>query len=222
MAKCDAPGCTKTKHYAAARGLPPQYCGAHAPLNWPNVVAKPCEEVGCLKVATFARLGEPASRASRCASHALPGWIDVVSKQCGVGGCTVRPHFGLPGGKATRCVTHADVGMLNLLNKRCGVDGCVKKPSFNLPGEKPLRCAPHASPGMVDVVNRRCEVAGCGKVNPSYGPPGGPKRFCAVHARDDDVLLTVRRPKGAPRVRRGRPPPPPPPELEPQEDGLLV
>ena len=117
MVRCSTPGCTKQRRYAPARGQPAQYCGAHAPHDWPDVVAKRCSFDGCPKRPSY---GLPGDRAYRCSTHAMPTMIDLKHKPCGVGGCMTIPSFGPLGGKAVRCVTHAAPDMVDVKNKPSG------------------------------------------------------------------------------------------------------
>ena len=52
----------------------------------------------------------------------------------------------------------------------------------------------------------RCEAAGC-ETTPSYGPPGGRRRWCAAHKEAGSVDLARKRgatspPRGAPPLKR--------------------
>jgi len=50
----------------------------------------------------------------------------------------------------------------------------------------------------VDVVSKRCEHPGCHVINPNFGEPGSPARFCKRHALEGMRDIKSRRCWGRP------------------------
>ena len=187
MVKCDAPGCTKQKLYAPARGLPAQFCGNHSPPDWPDVITKLCSEEGCTVRPIY---GTSGGRAMWCTQHKKPNMVDVIHKG--------RRPTRAGGRKAKKTKPRQTEGgpgaSVGRRKRKCEASGCGKTPCYGPEGGPLMFCAEHAGEGDVDTQGQPKPV---GWVPP---PPSIP-RF-----REGAVV--------APRSAVQQEPPPPPEESE--------
>jgi hypothetical protein len=120
-----------------------------------DVKNKRCQQSGCIKQPTFAKLGEliPAL----CKDHQLPDMVDVKNKRCQQSGCTTRATYGYLTFPPERCAQHQDEKnpMVFYPTARCIIKGCRE---FATSGKASKRqhCSDHAQPGEISFAKQLC------------------------------------------------------------------
>jgi hypothetical protein len=153
--KCRKDGCSTQPCFGDPTTKIVEFCKAHAPSGFTNVLNKMCIHPDCSTRPNYNLPGE--STPIYCKKHSPTDAVQVTGKKCTHPNCMTRPTFGTSKGKAIHCANHRTPDETDVLNATCHHSNCQTHPIFNLPGETiPIFCSKHATPDMIDIVTARC------------------------------------------------------------------